>query len=678
MSKSASKPKKYTNYNFFVSYANADNDKQRLIEKLYKEVIKEVTEKVFKVRGDVPEIHFDKDGQSKNVEMVYKQIKNKCNQSCAFFAFISQNYLKSPWCFFEWYFFYYKVRQNSVDEELQGRRLFYVRFEDISKSLGPNDLIDSKIINNKHNWNQVHNILRENCGETDTNEVIRKWINFFSTEQEMLEVSTFGKEINRDNIFDDNNSHIKLSALNDFKQVFQNLKDSIDKGLLKKKTYKFDVVYAEPEPYSEEVLSKIWKASYDYSKKSALENKRKPVCVIYAGGTIGSFKSDEDTTLEIVNNSPIVAKNAEEFVQSLDKYNKSQKDFDFDVGFMSIGQPLDSANVESKEWIRFAELIMKLADLYQGFVILHGTNTLTYTAAALSYLLPNLDKPVILTGSESPISTESDALPNILHSIRAAAIKSPNHRMRITETTAVRAPVGEVLIYFGRDLFRGNCTFRFRAEGDHSYKMHNIKELGIQKDDYFKLTYANVINYRSHSKKGPEELKNKKLSLYYKKYLAVNINVISIYPGMEAVWDRNPENYHAFIFQGYTIGNLSTQATEWIEGTVREKKALVAIATQCTEGASDWRGYEMNEATRHCINCGAMTLESSYTKLKWLIAVYMVNESINDINASNYDKIENYVKAGFEYSIRGEYGNSEAPKQQPDKLEDVASVDNPQ
>ena len=657
----------YTNYSFFVSYANLDNKKNGCIENLVLNVINKPASEVFSDPNNSPTIHFDKNVENMSVQDVYEQTKIRCSQSCVLFSFVSENYIKRPWCFWEWYFFYYRDNRNNIGGQLKQKAIIFIIVADMSPDFFARELaksVDLGVPASEEEWQKVRRLLKDKCDESNTHEVIQKWIAFFSSNQSMDDVSTFGEKVNLAELCNNDYSSINHTVSDTFIRIFRKLKANIDKGMLKEKTKNFHVIYSSQEPYNEETLSYIRNASNYYVKKNSLTKGHRPVCVIYTGGTIGSYKSNLNTTSAHIAESMGTAKSAQELVQYLDTDDQSRANFDFNVGFISIGNPLDSADIEPKDWIRFAEIITKLSNSYQGFVILHGTNTLTYTAAALSYLLPYLDKPIVLTGSESPISTGSDALPNVLHSIRVAAIKSPKHHMRITESKSVRAPVGEVFIYFGRDLFRGNCTFRFRAEGDHSYKMHNIKELGIQKDDYFKLTYGNVINYKSHSKKGPEELEKKKLSLYYKKYLAVNINVISIYPGMEAVWDRSPENYHAFIFQGYTIGNLSTQATEWIKNIVSEKKALVAIATQCTEGASDWRGYEMNEATRYCINCGAMTLESSYTKLKWLIAVYMAKKNINSINATTYDKLDKYVKSGFGHSIRGEYGNLEAPKQQ--------------
>ena len=663
-------PKAYASYTFFISYSHLDDQESGIIKQLYDNAINRARQLSFPLQKDRPLLFFDKDRSTIDIDKIYSEIKEKCSKSCALFAFVSPNYLKSAWCFLEWYFFYYKTPQNDTSSRLQDKRFYRIDIESIPNEFftieSLYELIDSEVPYSEHNWQEVHRILQSEHIGGDPNEIVKEWVNFFSPRRSIDSISANYVQIEDGKLFDAKKSSLQTTALDVFRnEIFVELRDAIGRGKIKKGNYDFhgfDVIYASHKPYGHEVLSHIRSISEDYVGK--LTSDYKPICVIYTGGTIGGrmVSRSDDMTYHTAE-AMATAESAEELAEYLGKYSYSFRNFDFDVCFMSIGKPSDSADVEPRDWIKFAEVVTKLSDLYQGFVILHGTNTLTYTAAALSYLLPTLDKPVVLTASESPIMQESDALPNILHSIRVAAIESPSCRMRIIEIRDVPLSVGEVFIYFGRKLLRGNCTFRFEAEGEHSYKMHNINELGKQKDDYFKLTYEKVINYKTYSEEWSENLEEEKLSLYYEKYLTVNINIISIYPGMEAVWDRQPENYHAFIFRGYTIGNLSTQATKWIEDTVSEKRALIAIASQCFEGAPDLRGYEMNEKTRHCINCGAMTLESSYAKLKWLIAVCMVNNNFERINAHNYDIIEKYVKDGFEHSIRGEYGDVRPPKQ---------------
>ena len=142
-----------------------------------------------------------------------------------------------------------------------------------------------------------------------------------------------------------------------------------------------------------------------------------PVCVIYTGGTVGMVRIEE-----LNRNSELKIGDIDEVVDYLPKI----KELEFDIDFYSYKKPLDSSNITSDDWVNLGEIIAELYKYYQGFVILHGANTMAYTASALSFMFENLTKPIILTGAEIPlVELNSDAEQNIIRSIQAAAADLP-------------------------------------------------------------------------------------------------------------------------------------------------------------------------------------------------------------------------------------------------------------
>ena len=169
--------------------------------------------------------------------------------------------------------------------------------------------------------------------------------------------------------------------------------------------------------------------------------KRK-VLLIYTGGTIGMEKDYETGSLRAFDFGNIFQKLPE------------MKLIECEVDVHPFKKPLDSSDMGTKEWKIIAKLIGKNYDLYDGFVILHGTDTMSYTASALSFMLKNLSKPVILTGSQLPIGDlRTDAKENLLTTLYYASLYENNE-----------AVIQEVTIYFEYKLLRGNRTLKYSAE----------------------------------------------------------------------------------------------------------------------------------------------------------------------------------------------------------------------
>src|SRR3989339_2021422 len=158
------------------------------------------------------------------------------------------------------------------------------------------------------------------------------------------------------------------------------------------------------------------------------------ILIIYTGGTIGMIKSEETGSLVPFN------------FENLLKYIPLLKNYDAEISSLSFEPPVDSSNINPEAWIQLTAIIEENYSKYDGFVILHGTDTMAYTASALSYMFENLDKPIILTGSQLPIGTiRTDGKENLITSMEIAAYKENG-----------KSKVPEVCIYFDFRLYRGN------------------------------------------------------------------------------------------------------------------------------------------------------------------------------------------------------------------------------
>ncbi|MDR0763789.1 MAG: asparaginase domain-containing protein, partial [Bacteroidales bacterium] len=171
-------------------------------------------------------------------------------------------------------------------------------------------------------------------------------------------------------------------------------------------------------------------------------NKRR-ICIIYTGGTIGMIHDKKTGVLIPFNFSKI------------DEMMHGISTLDVDISVVAFDEPLDSSNITPADWIQIASIIEDNYNCSDGFVVLHGTDTMSYSASALSFMLENLDKPIIFTGSQLPLGVlRSDGKDNLINSIEIAAAVSENGMPR----------VNGVSVFFGRKLFRGCRTTKYSAE----------------------------------------------------------------------------------------------------------------------------------------------------------------------------------------------------------------------
>jgi L-asparaginase len=354
-----------------------------------------------------------------------------------------------------------------------------------------------------------------------------------------------------------------------------------------------------------------------------LHPDKEPVFVLYTGGTVGMVRSDpNDKESQLVIGS----------LNDVIKYLHKLRDLEFDIDFYSFEKPLDSSNIVAKDWGVIARIIESCYKHYQGFVILHGTDTMVYTASMLSFMFSNLGKPVILTGAEAPPSDiNSDAEVNIINAIRLAA-------PQVTEDLPI---IPEVCILFGRKLMRGNRAKKLQSLSmDEGFDSPNCDPLGYV-GDRIDIKQAAIF----HQRTGPRGFEIDKRICDQKSISKVWI--LEIFPNMKTKLINTilfDNDIRGVILKTYGTGNAPTAPLDFlaeIEQAVDNGKVIVNL-TQCPKGHVEVRLFETNAHLFDLgvINGGDMTSEAAFCKLSLLLEKYK-----DDIAA---------VKSEMQIDLRGE------------------------
>lgn len=285
--------------------------------------------------------------------------------------------------------------------------------------------------------------------------------------------------------------------------------------------------------------------------------------------------------------------------------------------------PIDSSNMSPRLWIELTHIIADNYDKYDGFVILHGTDTMAFTASALSYMLENLTKPVILTGSQLPIGQlRTDGKENLITSIEIASAKHPDGR----------AIMPEVGIYFNGHLMRGNRTTKQSADNFNAFESFN----------YPHLADAGVnISYREDLILKPDY--SKPMTPHFR--LDNNVIVFTIFPGIREDLVRHviaTPNLRSIVMR--TFGSGNAPQSPWLTKALKEASAngkTIINISQCMAGSVEMgrydTGYQLKSAG--VISGHDSTVESAVTKLMYLQARF-----------SDPEKIRHYLNR----NIRGE------------------------
>jgi len=317
---------------------------------------------------------------------------------------------------------------------------------------------------------------------------------------------------------------------------------------------------------------------------------RKHIYVAYTGGTIGMKPSSQGFVP--------AAGYLSDTLKAMPEFHRSEMPL---FTIHEYDDLLDSSDMHPSDWQAIADDIKQHYNQYDGFIILHGTDTMAYTASALSFMLENLAKPVIVTGSQIPLAQlRSDGQTNLLNALYIAA----------------NYPVPEVTLFFNNKLYRGNRTRKVDADGFDAFDSPNMQPL-----------IKAGINI---------EVLNKGLTLGISKMLADQglkvsqissqpIGLVSLYPGISAEVVKNivQQPVRALILLSYGVGNAPQNKALLAQlRHAHENDIIVVNCTQCFRGTVNMKGYANGHFLQDTglISGGDMTPEATLAKLHYLLS----------------------------------------------------------
>ncbi len=326
------------------------------------------------------------------------------------------------------------------------------------------------------------------------------------------------------------------------------------------------------------------------------------VLLIYTGGTIGMIENSETGVLENFN------------FEQLQKHIPELNRLDFQIDSYQFNPPMDSSDMIPEIWKELVRIINENYEKYTGFVILHGTDTMAYTASALSFMLEGLNKPVILTGSQLPIGVlRTDGKENLLTSIEIAA----------AQNNKGNPMVPEVCIFFENHLMRGNRTTKINADNFNAFRSFNypaLAEAGI----HIRFNHVHIHTYKENRKLTPH------LSL------DSNIAVLKLFPGIQEnviAAILAIEGLRALVLETYGSGNAPRKP--WFIRCLSEachKGIVIVNITQCNSGTVEMERYETGYQLLQAgvVSGHDSTTESAVTKLMLLIGSGYSSQEIRE------------------------------------------------
>jgi len=333
------------------------------------------------------------------------------------------------------------------------------------------------------------------------------------------------------------------------------------------------------------------------------------ILLIYTGGTIGMIKDSETGSLKNFNFNDLLT-----YIPELNL-------LDCRIDTQSFEAPIDSSNMEPVYWQQLVSIIENQYDHFDGFVVLHGSDTMSYTASAVSFMLENLAKPVIFTGSQLPIGDlRTDAKENLITSIQLAALKKDNS-----------AVIKEVGLYFEYKLYRANRTTKINAEHFEAFTSLNYPALA-QSGVNLSVDY-NALLVPSGK------------PLLVHKALEPKILLLKMFPGITQQMVTHlldVKMFKGLVIETYGTGNVTTKS--WFIAALKkvvDSGIPVVNVTQCSGGSVVMGHYQTSVALKNMgiISGKDITTEAALTKLMYLLAT---------------DDLPQDFKTLFETPLRGE------------------------